>query len=136
MNEDEFLARVRERADLRSTAESRTVTRATLRVLGSRLTDPETEALAAQLPGTVGEDLTWACGTGGESFDAETFVDCVYAREVENERVDAGDTEAHVRSVASVLDEAVSDGQLSDVRAQLSDSDGYDRLFDSVANGP
>ena len=131
MNEEEFLAHVRERAALDSIDEARKVTGVTLRVLGSRITDPEAEALAAQLPEAFDVDLTWGNGTGAESFGAETFVRCVHEREVENDHIDdidADSAETHVKAVASVLNDVVTDDELSDVRAQL--SDGYDRLFD------
>lgn len=125
MKEKEFFTRVRERAALESTDEARAVTEATLRVLGSRL--PEAEHLAAQLPESFGPVLTWDSGTGGETFDVDTFLECVHEREAEADRVDP-DAERHIKAVALVLNEVVTDGTLSDVRAQL--SDGYDRLFD------
>ena len=127
MNADEFLAHVRERADLESTDEARAATEATLRAFGSRLTEPEAEDLAAQLPEEFGADLTWESGTEPESFDADAFVARVREREADDSRIDDDDVEAHARAVASVLTDAVSSGELSDIRAQL--PGGYERLF-------
>lgn len=50
MKADQFITTVRERADLESNDDARAATEATLRVLGSRLTETEAEDLAAQLP--------------------------------------------------------------------------------------
>lgn len=98
MNVDEFFTRVRELTALESTDEARMAIEATLRVLGSRLPD------------------------------AETFLECVHEREAEADRIDPDGAGTHVRAVALVLDEVVTDDTLSGARAQL--SDGYDRLFD------
>lgn len=128
MNEEELVAHVRERADLESSDAARAALGATLNVLGSRLSEPEAEDLAAQLPETFGADLTWESGTEAESFDVETFVARVREREDDDDRIDSSGAEVHARAVASVLNDAVSGGELSDVRAQL--PEGYDRLFD------
>lgn len=128
MHEDEFLAHVRERADLASTDEARGATEAVLRVLGARLTEPEAEDLAAQLPAAFRSALTSQRGTEPEAFDAEAFVDRLADREAGDGRVDSSDAEAHARAVMSVLADAVTGGELADIRAQL--PGGYERLFD------
>lgn len=128
MHEDEFLAHVRERADLESTDEARGATEAALRVLGTRLTEPEAEDLAAQLPEDFGAALTWQSGTEPKAFDADAFVDRVGDRGADDNRVDSSDAEAHAKAVMSVLADAVSAGEIADIRAQL--PGGYERLFD------
>lgn len=123
-----FLTNVRERADLESSDEARAATEATLRVLGSRLTESEAENLAAQLPEEFGASLTWESGTEPEGFDAETFFERVRQQEAEDNRIDDADGRGDAKAVGSVIAEAVSEGEISDVLAQLPDE--YTRLFD------
>lgn len=132
MNEKQLLTHVRERADLGSTDEARAVTEATLRVLGSRITEPEAEDLAAQLPESFGADLTWESDVEAEPFGVSEFVERVREREADDPRIDDGDPEGHAKAVASVLTDAVSGRELADVRAQL--PDGYDELFDPTGS--
>lgn len=132
MNERQIITHVRERADLESTDEARAATEATLRVLGSRITEPEAENLAAQLPESFGADLTWESDVEAESFDVEEFVERVADEEADDPRIEGGDPEIHAKAVASVLTDAVSGGELSDVRAQL--PAGYDELFDPTGS--
>lgn len=127
MNEDEFLAHVRERASLASTDEARVATRATLRVLGSSVTDSEAERLAAWLPESFGTALSEERHTGPETFDAAAFVERVGERERECEGIDAADAERHTKAVASALNDFAFDGELDEVRGQL---EGYEQLFD------
>ena len=130
MNEKQLLTHVRERAGLGSTDEARAATEATLRVLGSRITESEAEDLAAELPGSFGADLTRESDVEAEPFDVAEFVERVREREADDPRIDDGDPEAHAKAVASVLTDAVGGGELSDVRARL--PDGYERLFDAT----
>lgn len=127
MDEQQFLSNVEALADLESTDEASAATEATLAVFGSRLTEPEAENLAAQLPEEFGSDLTWESGTEPESFDAEAFVDRVRERERDDSRVDESNAETHAKAAASTLADAVSSGELNDIRAQL--PGGYERLF-------
>lgn len=129
MHGDEFLAHVRERAGLESTDEARAATEATLRVLGSRLTEPEAEDLAAQLPEAFGAALTWQSDTEPEPFGVDAFVERVGDHEADDSRIDDADidAEAHAMAVMSVLADAVTGGELADIRAQL--PGGYERLF-------
>lgn len=133
MKAHEFLSNVEERADLESADEARAATEATLRVLGSRLTEPEAEDLAAQMPEEFGSDLTWESRTEPESFDAEAFVGRVRERAEEGPRIDDPDAETHAKAVVSTLADAVGSGELSDVRAQL--PGGYERLFNPEEAG-
>lgn len=127
MNEDEFLAHVRERASLGSTDQARTTTEATLRVLGARIPEAEAEALAERLPGPLGAALREADG-GPEAFDAETFVERVGEREDERGRIDADAAEMHTKAVISALNDLVPGDELAEIRDRL--PEGYDRLFD------
>lgn len=128
MKTDQFITNVRERADLESDGEARAATETTLRVLGSRLTETEAEDLAAQLPEEFGPSLTWESGTEPEPFDAGTFIERVRQQEADDNRLDESDAETDAKAVGSVLAEAVSGGEVSDVLAQLPDE--YDRLFE------
>ena len=128
MNEGEFLAHVRERGSLGSTEQARTATEATFRVLGSRITGPEAEELAARLPEPLGVTLVREREVGPEPFDAAAFVE----RVGEHEGVDADEAETHAKAVTSTLNDFVDDG-LDGVRDRL--PDGYDRLFDPTAIG-
>lgn len=123
MNEDEFLAHVRERASLGSTDEAQAATEATLRVLGSRLSGDDAERLAVQLPDSFEAALTEGSDTGAETFGAEAFVE----RVGERQRVDPTDAERHAKAVTSALNDFVLE-EADGVRDRL--PDGYDRLFD------
>lgn len=128
MNEDEFLAHVRERASLASTDEARVATGATLRVLGSCISEAEAERLAARLPEPFGTVLPEERDTGPETFDAAAFVERVGERESERGGIDASDAERHTKAVASALNDFVLDDELETVCERL--PEGYDRLFD------
>lgn len=132
MNEDEFLAHVRERASLASSDRARIATEATLRVLGARLSESEAKGLAARLPESFGAVLVRERGAGAETFGAETFVERVGEREAGREHVDADDAERHARAVATTLNDLVLDEHVG-VRDGL--SEGYDRLFDPADFG-
>lgn len=131
MEEEQFFAHVRERADLESEAAAREATDATLQVFGSRLTEPEAEAedLAAQLPEPLSADLTSESRSEPESFDVESFVERVRDHEAGG-NLDETAAETHAQAVISTIDDAVTGGELEDVRAQLPEE--YDRLFDST----
>ncbi|MUV58632.1 DUF2267 domain-containing protein [Halogeometricum sp. CBA1124] len=133
MNEHQFVSHVRERAGLESTDEARATVQATLRVFGSRLTEPVVDDLAAQVPESFGSDLTGESGTEPESFDAEAFVDRVRDREATDGRIDESDAASHAKAVASTLADSVGDGELGGIRAQLPGS--YERLFNPDTAG-
>jgi RND superfamily putative drug exporter len=117
----EFLDLVGGRAGLPRSAAQR-ATDAALVTLSERITQRETNVLAAQLPRDL-RGLVLAPPGGTERFGAEEFV----RRVGEREGVDDGEAAAHARAVLRTLDEAVA-GDLDYVRAQLSPD--YAPLFD------
>lgn len=127
MKYDEFMGLVQNRARLASTGEAVKATRATLDTLGQRLFGGEAGDLAAQLPQEVGQYLT--NGGESESFGLEEF----YQRVAQKEGVDYPVAVHHARAVLSVVREAVTAGELDDVRDQLPDE--YADLLDADVTG-
>jgi uncharacterized protein (DUF2267 family) len=79
MKGDQFIAEVRNLADLASTEEAEKATRATLEILRERIAGNEPSNLAAQLPPEV---ASYAEDSGsGESFSVEEFYDRFAQRE-------------------------------------------------------
>lgn len=128
MRYEEFIGKVQNRARVGTTGEAVTATRATLETLSKRLFGGEAKDLAAQLPREVGVFLER--DAEAESFGLAEFYEKVSAEA----GVDLPDAIHHARSVISVLREAVSPGELDDVRAQLPDE--YADLFDAEIESP
>jgi RND superfamily putative drug exporter len=116
----EFLDLVGGRTGLPRSGAQR-ATDAALVTLSERITQRETQVLAAQLPRDLRPFVISPGGT--ERFGAEEFV----RRVGEREGVDEREAAAHARAVLRTLDEAVA-GDLDYVRAQLSAD--YAPLFD------
>lgn len=127
MNYDEFIGQVQSRARLGSSGEAVRATRATLEVLGQRLFGGEAKDLAAQLPQEVGYYLRQ--DGQSESFGLDEF----FARVSEHAKVDLPVAVHHARAVISVVRDAVSQGEIDDVRNQLPAE--YDPLFDAGSEG-
>lgn len=127
MQYHEFMGEVQNRARLGSTAEAVRATRATLEVLGQRLFGGEADELAAQLPAEIQNYLT--DGEESQAFGLDEF----FERVSKNEGVDLPDAAHHARAVLSVVQDAVSHGQIKNVRAQLPEE--YDPLFESGSEG-
>lgn len=121
MNADEFFAEVRTVAELGSRDQAQNAVRATLSTLRERLAGNEPNNLADQLPPEVAEPLR---GPGGQdNFSLDEF----YARVAEKEGVGREEAVRHARAVGAVLQQAVTAGELDDVRWQLKDE--YAELF-------
>ena len=121
MKRDEFVKRVQEIGELRSREEADRAIKATLGTLKQRLAGYEPDNLAAQLPEDLADPLR---GEGGrEGFALAEF----YLRVAEKEDVDESQAIRHARAVALVLQEAVTTGEMDDVRHQLKDE--YAELF-------
>jgi uncharacterized protein (DUF2267 family) len=127
MRYHEFIGKVQNRARLGTTGEAVRATRATLEVLGERLYGGAAENLAAQLPSELGNYLTER--KENQSFNLDEFFERVSVRE----KVDLPRAVHHARAVISVVQEAVTEGEIEDVRAQLPDE--YDQLFESGSEG-
>ncbi len=121
MKYNEFINLVQERARLDKERDVLIAIEATLKTLGERLTDKEASQLAAQLPPEIGRFLTVV--DTNKSFDLEEFYEHVSRRESIGQPL----SRDHARAVLSVVEEAVSPGELRDVLAQLPDE--YLTLF-------
>jgi uncharacterized protein (DUF2267 family) len=121
MKGDEFIAEVRNLAELANNEEAESAIRATLQTLKERLAGNEPSHLAAQLPPEI---ASYVDGNGdGESFSVDEF----YERVAQKEGVDHDKAVKHARAVATVLQTAVTGGEVDDVRSQLGNE--YGELF-------
>src|SRR5438045_6324256 len=124
LNYDEFISQVQRRAKLDSREEAERATRATLETLGERLAGGEAKDLAAQLPPEIAQYLQQAYTGIQEKFSLDEF----FWRVSQREGVDLTESTYHARVVCALLSEAVTMGEIEDVRAQLPED--LDRLFD------
>ncbi len=115
MRYDEFIGQVQHRARLSSRAEAERATRATLETLAERLAGGEAHDLAAQLPPELARYLEQPDAGIGAKLTLDEFFELVSERE----GVDLPDATLHARVVLGVLTEAVSIGEIQDVRVQL-----------------
>ncbi len=127
MQYDAFVGQVQHRARLASSGEAVRAIHAVLQTLGERLFGDEAEDLAAQLPPEIGNYLQEV--EDQAPFGLNEFFERVAARE----HADYPDAVFHARAVIAVLKQAVSPGEIIDVRAQLPSEFGP--LFDSGAEG-
>ena len=127
MQYEEFVGEVQNRARLGSEGEAVRAIRATLATLAERLPKDEAEHLAAQLPPGIGSYLQET--NGSERFTLNHFFERVATREP----ADLADAVHHARAVISVLNEAVTAGQIEQVRNTLSDE--FNPLFESGSEG-
>ncbi len=121
MTFEQFVGQVQHRARLASTGQAVHIIHATLQTLGERLYGDEANNLAAQLPQEIGAYLREA--EVRESMTLREF----YQRVALREALEYPDAVYHARSVISVLLDAVSAGEIADVRAQLPAE--YNELF-------
>ena len=121
MQYDEFVGQVQHRARLASGGEAIRAISATLGTLAERLYGGEADDLAAQLPREIQPYLQAI--ESGRDFDLREF----YQRVSEREEVDLPESIYHARAVMSVVMDAVSPGEISDILAQLPEE--YGALF-------
>jgi uncharacterized protein (DUF2267 family) len=124
---DEFLGQVQHRAGLGSHAEAERATRSTLETLAERLAGGEAHDLASQLPAELARSLEAPDAGIGAKLTLDEFFELVSERE----RADLPTATFHARVVIGVLTEAVSIGEIQDVRVQLPAA--FAQLF-NVAN--
>ena len=115
MRYEEFIGQVRHRARLGSHAEAERAIRATLETLAERLVGGEAHDLASQLPRELARSLEAPDAGIGAKLTLDEFFELV----CEREGVDLPDAALHARVVIGVLTEAVSQGEIQDVRVQL-----------------
>jgi uncharacterized protein (DUF2267 family) len=121
MKGDQFISEVRNLAELDSNEEAEKATRATLETLKERLAGYEPSNLAAQLPPEI---APYVDGEGGrESFSVDEF----YERVAQRAGVSRDEAVKHARAVATVVQTAVTGGEVDDVRSQLGNE--YEELF-------
>ena len=122
MKYDEFVKRVSEVAELGSREEAERAIKATFETLRERLAGNEPNNLAAQLPDELAAPLR---GEGGrDNFSLDEF----YRRVGEKEGgISQDEAIRHARAVALVLQEAVTTGEMDDIRDQLKPE--YAELF-------
>jgi uncharacterized protein (DUF2267 family) len=121
MNDEQFIAEVKNLAELDADQDARNAIGATLETLRERLAGEEPSDLAAQLPLKI---APYVEGDGGrESFPVEEF----YERVAQKEGVGNDEATRHARAVATVVQTAVTGGELDDLRSQLGNR--YRELF-------
>ena len=129
MKYDEFLGQVRHRARLGSRGEAECATRATLETLAERLVGGEAGDLAAQLPPELAHFLQPPDAGIGTKLTLDKFFETVSMRE----GVELEEATFHARVVIGVLTEAVSQGEIQDVRVQLPAA--FAQLFNAENEG-
>ena len=122
MQYDEFVGQVQHRARLASSGEAIRAIRATLETLAERLYGGEANDLAAQLPREIQPYLQ--ATISGKDFDLREFYERVSVRE----EIDLPIAIYHARAVMSVVSDAVSEGEMTDILAQLPEE--YCPLFE------
>jgi uncharacterized protein (DUF2267 family) len=127
MQFSEFIGKVQNRAKLSSEDEALRATRVTLETLAQRIGGKEPEHIAAQLPEEIGRFLK--NDKKQERFDLSEF----FQRVSQGEGVDPAAAAFHARVVIEVLQEAVTGGEIDDVRTQLPDD--YQMLFEAGSSG-
>lgn len=104
--------------------EAESATGTVLNTLAGFLVDSEGLDLSEQLPKGVAEHLRQRPPERGEFFSVQDFLQQVS----EGEGVALNEAETRTRAVLGVLREAVSDGEMQDVRRQFPSE--FDSLFD------
>ena len=115
MKDDEFVKEVQERGHMGSREEAQDATRAALITLGEYLSGGEGLDFASQLPQGLKEHLRRQPPDRSEFFSLNDFVQ----RVGEIEGVGFEEALVHARAVMGVLQEAVSRGEMEDVRRQF-----------------
>ncbi len=127
MKYDEFVGEVQNRARLPSRGDTVRAIQATLETLAERIAKGEADDMAAQLPPELSTFLEGAEET--ESFSVDDF----FLRVAAKESADVPDAAHHARAVMAVLQEAVTTGEMEDIRGQLPDN--YGPLFEAGSEG-
>lgn len=123
MQYEEFIQDVGQRAGL-DYSEAESATGTVLNTLAGFLVDSEGLDLSEQLPKGVAEHLRQRPPERSEFFSVQDFLQQV----AEGEGVPAGEAENRTRAVIGVLQEAVSEGEMEDVRRQFPSE--FDTLFE------
>ena len=114
MKTDEFVAEVQQRAGLTQEGAYNAIS-ATLATLSERLAGGEAKNLASQLPYEIGVFLMQPMAGAGEPFGLDEF----FWRVSQRAGIDLQEATLEARVVIGVLCEAVTMGEIENVRAQL-----------------
>lgn len=123
MKYDEFIKHVQSFAKLDSREEAEKATQITLETLKERIVGDEASQLAAQLPEDLAQYLRGREGQMGDHFKIEEF----YQRICDRGNVEPEIAANYAIAVFAVLKSAVSPGEFSDVKINLSED--YSELF-------
>lgn len=117
MEQDAFIAQVRQRADLASPSDAERAIRATLETLGQRLSGAGELAnnLASQLPTPLGQYLHAGAEQPFEYLSLAEFLDKVRERE----GVELPEATRHARVVIEVLGEVLTGNSVNKIRGAL-----------------
>jgi uncharacterized protein (DUF2267 family) len=115
MKQDELVSAIRVTGRFESARQAESAVRATLTVLGERISGGETKDLASQLPAAFAETLPPV--GGGERFGLQEF----YRRvaELEGDSCTTPKARRHARAVVAALKAGISPAEFEDVAAQL-----------------
>ncbi|MDT3442345.1 MULTISPECIES: DUF2267 domain-containing protein [unclassified Pseudofrankia] len=115
MKQDQLVSAIRVTGGFESARQAETAMRATLTVLGERISGGETRNLASQLPAAFAEALPPR--GGGERFDVQEF----YRRvaQLEGDACTEPKARRHARAVVAALKASVSPSEFEDVAGQL-----------------
>jgi uncharacterized protein (DUF2267 family) len=129
MQHDEFIGQVQHRAHLSSRGDAEVATRATLETLAERLAGNEPNNAAAQLPKGIAQYLQHQDAGAGIRFSLDEFFQRISLKE----GVELPQAVHHARAVIEVLTEAISPGEIDDLRSQLPSE--FDPLFEAGSQG-
>lgn len=124
MKASEFVTRVQQYGNMGTAEQALLASRATLETLSERLNEGEPARLGAQLPPEIAQYLHTR--HSGDGFSVETFFD----RVTEREGTDRAQAKEHARAVVAALGDTVSEGELNELRRQLSAD--YQLLFGDI----
>lgn len=117
MTQEEFLTAVQQRTRLASHPAAERLTATVLETLAESLSGSEARDLASQLPGELEQYLTQ--GRLGESNAVSFSLDGFAMRVAEREDIDVSLAQDRAGAVMSVVQEAVSEGEIDHIRSQL-----------------
>ena len=129
MKYQEFIKEVQERGHMASREEAEKAARATLRTLAERLAGGEPHDLASQLPPELAEHVRYDEEQKSNAFSLQEF----FRKVAEKEGADEPDAVYHARVVMKVLQEAVTKGEIDDIRSQPPPE--YAPLFEAGSQG-